>query len=271
MNRGKFLSAGVALFAVMAVASLASAETLRIGGTGAVTEMLRQIGPAFKAETGITLEVIPGLGASGGNAAAADGMLGISVSGRDLKEEETAKGLTVAARVRTPMVLMTSRLEPDGLKREDIAAIYAADKPTWPDGSPIRIILRPAGESDNLVLVSLFPGMADAMEKARERPDLSVAGTDQDNADAAQEIEGSLIATTLTQMLTEKPDLRFLTIDGVAPTLANYENGSYPYGKTLFLVVPAEISAEAASFLSFFAAPEADALLREAGIVAGDE
>jgi len=37
------------------------------------------------------------------------------------------------------------------------------------------------------------------------------------------------------------------------------------------LVVPAEISAEAASFLSFIATPEAEPLLREAGIVAGDE
>jgi len=113
--------------------------------------------------------------------------------------------------------------------------------------------------------------MAEAMERARGRPDLSVAATDQDNADAAEEIEGSLIATTLTQMLTEKRDLRFLAIDGVPPTLANYENGSYPYGKSLFLVVPAEISAEAASFLSFIATPEAEPLLREAGIVAGDE
>jgi phosphate transport system substrate-binding protein len=267
----RILWAGLVLSGALAATSLASAETLRVGGTGAVTEMLRQLAPVFQAETGVTLEVIPGLGASGGNAAAADGMLGISVSGRDLKEEETAKGLKVAARVRTPFVLMTSRPEADGLKSEDIAAIYAADKPAWPDGSPIRIILRPAGESDNHVLVSLFPGMAEAMEKARGRSDLSVAATDQDNADAAEEIEGSLIATTLTQMLTEKRDLRFLAIDGVSPTVANYESGSYPYGKTLFLIVPAEISAEAASFLSFIATPEAEPLLREAGIVGGDE
>ena len=51
----------VSLCFVFALLSLnpASAETLKIGGTGAATEMLRQIGPAFEAETGIKLQVVP--------------------------------------------------------------------------------------------------------------------------------------------------------------------------------------------------------------------
>lgn len=264
----RYLTAALAILGAVSASNLACAETLKMGGTGAVTELLRQIGPAFTAKTGVTLDVIPSLGTSGGNAATADGVIGISVAGRDLKEKETAKGLTVAATFRTPFGLVTSRPGPDGFRLDGIAEIYGADSAKWPDGSPIRIILRPVDESDNLVLGNLFPGMTEAIEQARTRSDLSVAATDQDNAEMAEKTEGSLVGATLTQITTEKRDLRFVNIDGVAPTMANYQNGSYPYAKTLYLVVPATVSPEAAAFVSFIATPEGATILREAGIIA---
>ena len=257
------------IIGALATISPASADTLRIGGTGAATEMLRQIGPAFEAQTGITLQVIPSLGSTGGNAAAADGVLGISVAGRDLKTKEAERGLTVAATLRTPFGLVTSRPGPDGFTKTEIATLYGADKPTWPDGTPIMIVLRPVDESDNLLLGEFFPGMSEAIKHVRTRRDLSVAATDQDNAEMAEKTVGSLVAATLAQISSEKRNLRFVAIDGVTPSLKNYENGSYPYGKTLYLVVPAQISPEAAAFLSFIATPAGQSLLREAEIVAG--
>ena len=46
--------------------SPALGKTLKVGGTGAVTPLLSQMAPAFLAETGITLDVIAGIGTSGG-------------------------------------------------------------------------------------------------------------------------------------------------------------------------------------------------------------
>ena len=146
----KAVAAGILLFSVAAAPNLTYAQTLKVGGTGAVTELLRQLGPAFKAQSGIALEVIPSLGTGGGNAAVADGVLGLSVAGRDLKEKEIAKGLRVATTLRTPFGLVTSRPEPDNLNSDEIAGLYRADKPVWPDGTPILITLRPVDESDNL-------------------------------------------------------------------------------------------------------------------------
>jgi phosphate transport system substrate-binding protein len=262
-------SAGLGLLGALATLNPALAETLRIGGTGAVTEVLRQIGPAFEAETGITLQVIPSLGTSGGNAAAADGVLGISVAGRDLKKKEAEKGLTVAATLRTPFGLVTSRSGPDSLKSAEIAELYRADKPAWPDGAPILVVLRPVDESDNLVLGELFPGMSEAIKHMRTRSDVSVAATDQDNAEMAEKTKGSLVGATLTQIMAERRNLRFVAIDGVTPSLESYKDGSYPYGKTLYLVVPAKVSPEAAAFLAFITTPAGESLLRKAGIVAG--
>lgn len=247
----------------------ASAGTLKIGGTGAASQALRQTAPAFEAETGIVLEVVPSLGTSGGNAAVANGVLGMSVAGRDLKKKETAQGLSVAATFRTPFGLATSRNGPDDLKSEEIARLYRADKPVWPDGTPILIALRPVDESDNIVLGSFFPHMAEAIQHLRERHDLSIAATDQDNADVGEKTKGSLIGVTLTQIMTEKRNLQFVSIDGVAPSLEGLANGSYPYGKTLYLVVPSVVSPEATAFLAFLARPAGESLLRKAGIVAG--
>ena len=265
----KALAAGVLLLSAAAAPNLAYAQTLKVGGTGAVTELLRQLAPAFSAQSGIALEVIPSLGTSGANSAVADGVIGLSVAGRDLKEKEVAKGLRVATTLRTPFGLVTSRPGPDNLNIDEIAGLYRADKPVWPDGTPILIILRPVDESDNLVLASVFPGMAESIEHMRGRPDISIAATDQDNAEAAEKAEGSLVGATLTQMTTEKRDLRFVAIDGVVPSVENVANGSYPYEKTLYLVVPAEIGPEAAAFLSFIETDAGEALLRDAGIVAG--
>lgn len=262
-------SAGLGLLSALATLNPASAETLRIGGTGAVTEVLRQIGPAFEAETGIPLQVIPSLGTSGGNAAVADGVLGISIAGRDLKKKEAEKGLTVAATLRTPFGLVTSRPGLESLKSAEIAELYRADRPSWPDGAPVLVVLRPVDESDNLVLGELFPGMSEAIKHMRTRSDVSVAATDQDNAEMAEKTKGSLVGATLTQIMAERRNLRFVAIDGVAPSLESYKNGTYPYGKTLYLVVPAKVSPEAAAFLAFIATPAGEALLRKAGIVAG--
>lgn len=263
------LPAVIGLLGLTIAFSPASAATLTVGGTGAVTELLGQLAPAFKQDSGITLEVVAGLGTSGGNEALADGKLGIAFAGRDLRDKERTRGLSVSTTFRTPFGLVTSREGPDGLKSTEIAALYGADRPTWPDGTPILITLRPVDESDNIVLGELFPGLAGVLRQLRKRRDLSLAATDQDNADVAEKLKGSLNSATLTQITTEKRKLRFVSIDGVAATLENYQNGSYPYGKSIYVVVPSVISPQAEAFLAFLAKPETRLLLRDAGMIAG--
>jgi phosphate transport system substrate-binding protein len=253
----------------LAAESPASGGTLRVGGSGAITEVLRQLAPVFEAETGIVLEVVPSLGTIGANAAVADRMLGISVAGRDLTAKETARGLRVAAIFRTPFGLATSRADPQNLKSEEIAQLYQADKPLWPDGMPILIVLRAADRSDEIFLGSLFPGMAAALQRLHKRSDLSFATTDQANAEMGETTKGSLIGVTLAQVTTEARNVRFVSIDGVAPSLKNLENGSYPYGRGIYLVIPSVVSPDAAAFVAFLASPVAQSLLRKAGIVAG--
>lgn len=246
-------------------------ETLRVGGTGATNEMAKSLGALFATETGITLELIPSLGTGGGNNAVADGVIDLCISGRPLNPAEIAKGLTVVAELRTPFGMVTSHPKPNGFKSAEIAQLYQSDKPIWADATPIRIILRPTNESDTWALGHMFPGMIAAIAKVRSRADLSVAATDQDNADMAEKTQGSLVGATFTQIKMEKRDLRFVAIDGMEPSLETYEKGTYPFGKSLYIVLAAKRSPAGERFLTFLRSPKGAAALREAGVLLSAE
>ena len=110
----------------------------------------------------------------------------------------------------------------------------------------------------------LFPGLASALEVARRRPDVPVAATDQDNAELGEETPGSLIGSTLAQIVAEKRRLRVVALDGVEPTFENFQRGAYPYAKTLHFVLGAKINPLAQQFLAFLASPDGKQVLQQA-------
>jgi phosphate transport system substrate-binding protein len=264
------LSISLAL-AVALDALPARADELRVGGTGEATALLVYLGKPFTQQTGIAVDVIPGLGSGGGISAAADGVIDIAVSGRKLSAGELARSMVQVMTMRTPYVFATSRREAVGMTEREIVGAFTAVNPTWPNGSPLRLILRPRAESDNQVLMSSFPGMAEALDQARQRPDLPIAATDQDNADMAEALEGSLISTTYTQLIMEARRLRPIAIGGVPPTIETFESGAYRYAKVFYVVFQRTPSAAALRFAQFLSSEEGARALREAGCLPGTE
>jgi phosphate transport system substrate-binding protein len=251
-------------FAVSGTGAVAG-EILRMGGTGAATALLPQLFAAFDRTEQVTLQVIPGLGSGGALLAISDGALDVAVSGRPLSKEEIAKGLTQPVAFRTPFAFVTSHPKPNGLKSTEIATVFGATKATWADGTPIRTILRPKSDADIPLLAGFFPGIDAAIDRARSRTEVPVAATDQDNARLAEQIPGSLAGATVSQIKTEKRDLRLVAIDGVEPTLANYERGAYPYGKTIHFVLSGKKNPTAERFIAFLRSPAGIAALRDTG------
>jgi phosphate transport system substrate-binding protein len=257
-------------FSLMA-ANGAAAQTLRLGGTGTAAEMLRQVGAKFTVATGVKVDVIPSLGSTGAIRALADGLLDIAVPARPLKADESAAGLSEVATLRTPYVLATSHHGLNELKTADLPKIFAAERATWIDGTAIRIILRPRSETDTALLGKLFAGMDQAIEAARRRPEVPTAATDQDNADLAERVPDSLTGTTLTQLKTEHRNLRVVPLDGVEPTLANFESGAYPFAKKLHFILRPNSASDAQRFVDFLRSPEGEKALRETGTLQGTD
>ena len=227
--------------------------------------MLVELGAAFTLQTKIAVDVIPNLGTGGGIRAVADGLVDFAASGRSLTEQEVNSGLVEAFTTRTPFVIVTSNPNAGQVMSRDLAYLFGDGSAKWPDNTPVRVILRPPAETDYTVLYSLFPDTRAAIAKARLRHEVPVAPTDQDNQDLAEQVPGSLTATTFTQTLMEHHRLYLLPINGVAPTLTNYENGSYPYGKHCYFIFPARKSATAENFAAFLRSPQGDRILRETG------
>jgi phosphate transport system substrate-binding protein len=244
----------------------ATADTIRIGGTGGALALMTELSKPFTQQTGVTVDVVPSLGSGGGNKAVADGVLDISVTGRDLSKEELEHGLAEAMTIRTPFVFATSKRSPISMTEREIVAVYSSVSPVWRDGTPIKIILRPLAEDDNTVITSLFPDVRAAMEHARSRAELPIATTDQDNASLAESIRGSFIGATYTQLTMEKRDLRLIAINGVEPGVSALESGRYRYGKTLHINYSRQHKKPGTDrFLQFLASDEGGRALRQDG------
>jgi phosphate transport system substrate-binding protein len=241
----------------------ATAASLRVGGTGGAIDMMRHVGAAFTASRGVKVDIAMSLGSNGALRALADGVLDIAVTARALAPEEGPAGAVVVPIARTALLFATSHRSADGLKSADLAKIFASDKPVWADGSPIRIILRTRLDADTMIISDVFPGMREAFAAARQRSELPVAATDQDNTRMAEAMTGSLIAAGLSQLEMEKRSLRYLAIDGVMPSLPALESGAYRYDKPFYLVFQQQRSTAAQLFLDFVRTEAGRKALRE--------
>lgn len=245
------------------------AADLALGGTGGDLGTMRVLGEAFeKANPGTTVEVLPSLGSGGGIKAVLAGAIDLSISSRPLKDKERAKGATAAPYAKTALVFATPLSNPQiGLTRAEVVEIYAGKRTAWSDGTLIRLILRPEADTDTQIVMASIPGFEAAASKAAERRGLPIGVSDQDAADLIQGVQGGLGTSSLSLILGESRPLKALALDGVAPTSAGIEDGSYPILKTFRFVVGPNPSELARKFIAFVRSAEGIAILRRTGHV----
>lgn len=266
MIKMRFLLAAMAL--QLAATDSALAVDMKIGGTGAMRGVAQRLAAAFgKLRPGARVEVVPGLGSSGGIAGVGEGVLQLALSGRDLKAQEKAKGLAAAPFIDTPFLFVTSHAQHQRLSRADVMAIYGQAMVKWPDGKPIKPILRPKSDSVTSLIYDNFPGIESVMDKLRQRPDVLVAATDQDNIQAAERIPNSFTGATLAQFTTEAPRLRTITLDGVDASIDAVERGAYALKMRTYFVVKSEPSLAVQQFLQFVRSEQGVAILRASGAI----
>ena len=251
---------------IMSCTGTALADDMKVGGTGAAYGLLLRLSEAFQAASpGDRIEVIAGLGSSGALAAAAEGALGLAIVSRDLKPEESAKGLVVEPLLHTPFLFVTSHPDPQVLTKAAVVAIYNGTLTAWPDGKEIRPILRPKSDSATSFLIDNFEDMQAAMDKLRQRVDVPIAATDQDNIEAAVTVANSFAGATLVQLMTERPSLRPIAINGVHASVAGMELGAYRLKMRLDAVIKATPSPVAQRFATFLHSAAAEKIIRENG------
>jgi phosphate transport system substrate-binding protein len=244
----------------------AAAETVRVGGTGIGLAFMRQAGERLRAvEADLKTDVLPSLGTNGGLKALIAGELDVALSARAMKADEAAKGLVEGYCVTTALIFASSRPDPAGVTAARLPSLYAEPQPAWPDGRPLKVILRARSGSENPLVVEKVPAMASALEEAYRRPGMPIGASDQENAELVERTDGSLGLMSLMQVVTEKLKVYPLPFEGVKPTPASIGDGSYPMPLKLCLVLPAKPSAGALRLIRFLQEPEGRAVIEAAG------
>lgn len=257
------------LLASMALSPSALAETahkLTIGGTGSAMASMQLLADAFvKSHPDYSVQVLPSLGSGGGIQAVAQGKIDIAVSARALKEKEQAKPISATEYARTPIVFVTHQDTAATNVTIDQLPHFYSGRADWPDGTRMRLIMRPVGEADIDLLRGISGEMKAAIDSATARHELFVAMDDQANAEALESTPGSFGLSTLAQVTSEKRKVKLLSLDGVAGTVETMKAGRYPYSKSLYTVTNREASAEVRNFIDFMMSPAGRELLIEAG------
>ena len=252
---------------MLLAACAAATEEIKIGGSGTALGTIQFLADAFARQNpDFRATLVPNLGSSGGIKALAAGAIDLAGTSRPIKADERALGLTEIEYGRTPFVFAVSaKSKVTAITLRELAEIYAGTMLSRPDGSPIRVVLRPASDIDTEIVKSMSPDLARALSAAEQRRGVALSLTDQDAANDIERIAGAIGPTSLALLISEKRALKALKLDGVEPTPRNIESGAYRYYKRLFLVTGAKTPASVQRFIAFIQSPAGREVLARTG------
>ncbi len=248
-------------------AAPALAAGFAIGGSGAGLGTMQMLAAEFHARNpDIAVTTEPSLGSGGSIKAVLAGVIGLAVTSRAISESERKLGAVEIEYARTPFVFAVSvESGVDAITTRELADIYSGKMTAWADGSPVRVVLRPASDIDTELIMNIAPEIRRSVLVAQARPGVRLSVNDQDAATDLEKITGAIGPSTLALIMSERRALRALKFDGKEPTPMNAAAGTYPYYKRLFLVTGKKRPAPVERFIAFVQSPAGRAILLRNG------
>jgi phosphate transport system substrate-binding protein len=268
MSRARSIAlAAATLLALSWPADAPAGEAIRVGGTGAAMKTAELLGEAFrKKRPDVGIVVVPGMGSRGAKKALLAGAIDLAISADPVSPDEQGQGLAGSDLGRTPFVLAVgAQSAATSVTSAQLVEIYSGRTAAWPDGSRLRLVIRPRGDSDNAMLQGMSPQMRQAVEDALARPGMKLAATDGEAADTIAATPGAIGTSTLALLLSEKRALRPLVLDGATPSPRAIADGTYPHAKSFVLVTRGRPSGTLQQFLAFVASRPGQQLLGRIG------
>lgn len=231
----------IGAFAMVSAWPVHATDVLRFGGGSAVPAALRKaiesrapgqlaVPIAWESGPADVRRVVDGT---------LDAVLVITGPSGPERPDAPAQALVSAELLRTPILFVVAAESPErDLRSVDLLATYALQRTEWPDGTRIRIVLRPARSVDARALKMLSPDWQRAVHALEKRPGMVVASRAPEAIDLVAEVPGAITGTTLPAASFARRPARTLSIDGVAATPAAVAGGLYPYHVSIHVVVP---------------------------------
>ncbi|MFM9970523.1 MAG: substrate-binding domain-containing protein [Burkholderiales bacterium] len=254
---------------LLAIAFNASAQTYRVGGTGSALGTLRLVVDALAAKDArqVGISIVPNLGSSGSLRALQAGAIEVALVSRELTQEEKNSGLVGFEYGRSPFVFLTNKPGVKGVTNSLVAQVLRGSTLVWPDGQPVRFVTRPESDGDNAYIAQFSADIAAALKVAHKRPGMVMAATDQEAADEAERLPGSLATNTLALVKSERRKLTVLDFNGHTPSSHALAAGSYMHFKRFLIVTKGAPQGEARRLIDFIKSTPGRVILEANGHV----
>lgn len=239
-----------------------------VAGSGTNLPVTLKLADAYKSKQGATVEIPPSIGTDGAVLGIGSGALELGLISRPLTPKESQSGLKEIPYARVGIVFGIASAVPDAsMTYEELLKVHQGEKKTWSNGRTITVIIREKHDSSNQVLYAMIPGWQDAIKQSIDGKRWHVAYKDAEMPPAIRSMPWSIGLTDSTESLKKDAGFNALRINGVAPTLQNIADGSYPLVKNLLFVYKGELTERSKKFIDFVRSEDGKAVMRSFGAV----
>lgn len=239
-------------------------ERLRVSGSGTALPLLHILTDAYAAEN-VEFVYLPELHSGGGCEGVAGGDLDIGTASLELAGDERAVDLETVKISDDGLVLAVHpSVTIDGLTSEQVREIYRGEHENWSElgGPDIGIVILDRNEEESAKIILREYVLGPDLEITEEAVNLFY---ELDMIEGVQSTGGAIGYFSLGYGLCEKLPVRFLSLDGIEPSVETIMNGEYKMVRPLSVVARRPVEGPVKDFLDWVQSDEATDLITEAG------
>jgi phosphate transport system substrate-binding protein len=225
------------------------------GQTGEITEagsttvqpLAEELANAFMAEHSDVEITVQGGGSSVGVKSAADGTVDIGAASRELKSEEKTLGLVEHVLARDGIAIVTHPTQTvSGLTKEQVMQIFAGEITNWSQiggsDATINVVSREEGSGTRAAFEEMVMG---------EEVIVATAILQPSNGAVRTTVAGDPDSIGFLSFGYLDSSVKSLSVDGVAGTVENAKNGTYPIVRPLLLLTKGEATGLVKDFIDY--------------------
>lgn len=245
-------------------------ERIILDGSTGMLPLARALVSAYRQQVpDAQIEVGIGLGTGARLQALVEGKIQIALASHGIKPEDVRAGdLRVFEAAKGAVVFAVNETVPiSNVSETQACEVYGGKIESW----------RPLGGSDSLVTVLTRPpaevdpevirAKIDCFKDLKEVTTAKVMPRGGDMAKALAETPHALGMTSMTVVEQSGGKVKALSLNGVAPTIANVKSGRYFLTRDFLFVVKGEPVGSTRKFLDFLLSPDGDRVILANGAV----
>jgi phosphate transport system substrate-binding protein len=222
--------------------------TVTEAGSTTVQPLAEELAQAFMAKNSDVTITIQGGGSSTGVKSAADGTVDIGAASRELKDSEKGLGLVVYVLARDGIALITHPSQTvTNLTIDQIRQIYAGEITNWSEvggaDAAIDVVSREEGSGTRTAFEEMVMG-ADTVITA-------TAILQSSNGAVRTTVAGDKNAIGFLSFGYLDTTVKALSVNGIAGTVENAKNGTYPIVRPLLLLTKGEATGLVKEFIDY--------------------